>query len=97
MSMYSAQYNGKVLDFQFLPHLTLSAKEDRKSYTFSLVETKKIKYRVGIIFPSRRGWTAVSSYPQPKGLGLVDGFVSRHKAAEFLLQINDSELRRQTK
>jgi len=97
MSMYSAQFNGKVLDYQFLPHVTLSAKGNRKSYTFSLVESKDVTYRVGTIFPSSRGWTAVSSFPKERSLGLVDGFVSRHKAAEFLLQINVEELRRVTK
>jgi len=101
MSKYSAQMNGKVLDFKFKKHQAFA---DHKkggftySYTFRLYNSPTEEYMVGIIVSGLRGaWTAISSFPQQNGLGIVHGFASRFAAAEFLLQINDAELREKTK
>lgn len=94
--MYSHCLNGKVLDWHFKHHQTF---DDRKNgdkcyaYSFWIGE-----YLVGTVWPgSRREWSAVSCHPVPKGAGLINGFASRHGAAEFLLQINDEKLREITK
>ncbi len=77
--MYSTVENGEVLDWHFK-----RSKANEFQYTFWIGEATL----VGQIFKmSRNRWSAVSPYPMEGDLHHIDGFASRHDAAEFLLRI----------
>jgi hypothetical protein len=92
MSKYGRCFNGKVLDYKFKQH--------PHGYSFWLYNSPTEEYLVGTIYRGSRGeWSAISCLRKnvPEGYTLVNGFASRMGAAEFLLQINDAELREITK
>jgi len=78
--MYSVIVDGKVLDFKY-----------------KQTKHPKLKYRyvfyigdilIGQLFNhGRRGWSCVSDY-KSNPLCPVNGFKTRHDAAEFLLKLN---------
>lgn len=75
--MYSFVHNGMVLDFSFKPI---------NDFTYAF-RTGNILH--GTIYRmSRKRWSAVTMFPEAAPFGVVNGFRSRHDAAEFLLQIN---------
>ena len=75
--MYSTNVDGKVLDFGY------------KKLTDGVYAFYLGTMYMGQLFRIRpRNWAATSNGQIPNNICPVDGFMSRHKAAEFLLNLN---------
>lgn len=84
--MYSVIVDDKVLDFKYKRASKVLIKK------YPILKRRHVFYigniLIGQIFSSRnRGWSCVSD-KEPNPLCPVNGFKTRHDAAEFLLKVN---------
>jgi hypothetical protein len=78
MGKYFAIYKGEALDFRFV-------KQNDDWCAFYIGHLL-----IGQIFKSKRsgGWSAVCLFAPEKKVPPIDGFISRFRAAEFLLKMS---------